>query len=217
MRNLSAMAIAACLVSGPALAVDDSLYYTLYAPGDGEHSLTWYACTSGSCFASGEIGPYKHACAVMDGRPKAHGNVETRAIYVVDKARPSGTLHLIVYRRTDTFDGGGGDVVEVTQQADLDTGVVWQGLAKASCAMAGNEQILFAGLNGGGYVMVDKHTLTVTPQGGTLSFASADSNGYVTLGTADGAFQTYDNNGFVTQSGSGARFTSDTRNAFVLP
>src|SRR5262249_24355160 len=160
--------------SSAALAVDDSQYYTLYTPGDGEHSLTWYACTGGGCFASGELGPFKHACAVMDGRPKAHGNTEPRALYVVDKARPTGTLHLIVYKRTDTFDGGGGDSVEGTQQADLDTGVVWQGLAKAACAMPGNEQILFTGLGGGGYVIVDKHTLSMTPQSGTLSFASAD-------------------------------------------
>ncbi|HEX4861965.1 MAG TPA: hypothetical protein VFV07_12055 [Rhizomicrobium sp.] len=217
MRNLSAIVFAACLISGPALAVDDSLYYTLYAPGDGEHSLTWYACTGASCFASGEIGPYKHACAVMDGKLKAKGNVETRAVYVLDKAKPSGTLHLIVYKRTDTFDIDDNDTVEVTQQADLDTGVVWQGLSKAGCLMAGNEQIMFAGLTGGGYVMVDKHLLSVTPQSGTLTFASADSNGYVTLGTADGAFQTYDNNGELTQSGSAARFTTDTRNAMVLP
>jgi hypothetical protein len=214
MRNLLAMAFAGCLVSGSAWAVDDSLYYTLYTPGAGSKSLTWSACTFNTCFASGELGPFKHACAVMDGRPKVHGNTEVRAIYVIDKARPSNTLHLIVYKRTDTFSDSG-DVVEVEQTDDLDMSVPWQGSAR--CAMAGNEQILFAGILGGSYVMVDKHTLAIAASEGTLSFATADANGYVTVGTAESAFFTYDNNGFLAQSGSDTRFTTDTRNAAVLP
>jgi hypothetical protein len=216
MRNLSVMVLTACLASSAARAVDDSEYYTLYAADGGGRSLTRNACTAGSCFASGALGPFKHVCAVLDGKTKVHGNVERRAIYVVDKARPSGTLHLFVYTRTDTFTGSSDDV-QVVQSADLDTGVVWQGLGDASCEMAGNDQILFAGLRGGGYAMVDTHTLAVSSSTETMSYVTADHNGYVTLATVDGTFRTYDDNGFLTQSGSEARFTSDTRNAAVLP
>ncbi|GEM_PF-4030968 len=217
MRNLTAMALAACLVSGAALAVDDGQYYTLYTQGTASRSLTWHACKGGSCFASGELGPFRHACAVMAGKPRVVGNVETRAIYVVDQLRSPEPLHLFVYTRTDTFSDSGDDV-EIAQRADLETDVASHQPKGGRCAMAGNEQILFVGLSGGGFVKVDKHTLAMSESTGEpISTITADNNGYLTLGTADGLFHTYDKNGFLVQSGSDTRFASDTRNAFVLP
>ena len=217
MRYLSTIAVAACLLSGAAFASTDG-NYTLFTPGDALQSLTWSACRGGGCFASGGIGPFKHICAVMEGKPKRDGNVETRAIYVVDKARhsPSATLHLFVYTRTDTFSESG-DQVQVALRADVDTQIGAHGLGKDLCVMAGNDNFLFVGLSGGNYMMIDERTLTMSSSGETISFITADNRGYVTLGTFNGEFYTYDREGFLIQSGSGLRFATDTKNAFVLP
>lgn len=217
MRWFSTIAAAACMLAGTALASTDG-NYTLFTRGDSAKFLTWSACNGGSCFASGEIGPFKRVCAVMEGKPKHDGNVETRAIYVVDKARhsPSATLHLFVYTRTDTFSVSG-DAVQVVERADLDTFVDAHGLGDDSCTMAGNDNFLFVGLSGGSCVMVDERNLAMASCGELVSFITADNRGYVTLGTVNGEFQTYDREGFLIQSGSAPRFATDTKNAFVFP
>ena len=111
MRWFSTTAVAACLLAGTAVASTDG-NYTLFTLGDGAKSLNWSACRGGGCFASGAVGPFKRICAVMEGKPRHDGDVETRAIYVVDKARhsPAATLHLFVYTRTDTFSESGDQV-----------------------------------------------------------------------------------------------------------
>ncbi|HEX4295480.1 MAG TPA: hypothetical protein VHZ29_15195 [Rhizomicrobium sp.] len=217
MRCFSTIAVAACLLSGAAGAATDG-NYTLFTPGDALQSLTWSACSGGGCFTSGEIGPFKRICAVMEGKPRHDGNLETRAIYVVDKARrsPSATLHLFVYTRTDTFSESG-DQVQVVERADLDTHVDAHGIGNDLCTVAGNDNFLFVGLSGGGAVMVDERRLTMASPGDLVSSITADDRGNVTLGTVNGEFQTYDRQGFLMQSGSGPRFATDTKNAFVFP
>jgi hypothetical protein len=217
MRCFSTIAVAACLLSGSAVASTDG-NYTLSTLGDGAKSLTWSVCRGGSCFASGGIGPFKRVCAIMEGKPKHDGNVETRAIYVLDKARhsPSATLHLFVHTRTDTFSESG-DEVQVVERADLDTLIDAHGIGNDLCTMAANDNFLFAGLSGGGYVMIDERRLTMTSSGELVSFITADDRGNVTLGTVNGEFHTYDRQGFLMQSGSGSRFSTDTKNAFALP
>ena len=217
MRWFSTIAAAACLLAGTASASTDG-NYTLFTPGNAAKSLTWSACTGGGCFASGEVGPFKHICAVMEGKPRHDGNVETRAIYVVDRARHSASaaLHLFVYTRTDTFSVSG-DQVQVVERADLDTDIDAHGLGDNRCTMAANDNFLFVGLSGGNCVMVDERTLTKASCGELVSYITADDRGYVTLGTVNGEFQTYDREGFLIQSGSGPRFATDTKNAFVFP
>ena len=70
-RLSSAVVGLACLLmlapSG-AQALDGTGLYTVYNHIDGEHNITWTTCghngTANGCWGSGQIGPFRNACAV---------------------------------------------------------------------------------------------------------------------------------------------------------
>jgi hypothetical protein len=172
--------------------LDSTLFATYTAQPDGA-SVQFTVCGSlpGSdgCYGSETLGPFEHACAVMEGVEKTKGDVVSRAIYVLDKrATKKAPLQLYVYERTDTINGAY-DTVHVSLTKQVSLGIT--GGPSSRCTMAGNPGYVFAGTDASNAAaVIDKTTLAASESGGfgTLVSVTADDHGFVAVHFADGFY-----------------------------
>ena len=185
----------------PASAPPDSTLYTSYILGTGYQTVSWFVCgstqESEGCFASGSLGPFGQAGAMIEGNPSVNGNVVTRAIYVVDSAAgTSGTgVKLSIYKKTDTVTSST-DTVSVTLVRTATLPLI--GGATALCSLGANNGFLFIGTDQSpNVVRVQKSNLVMTQFGGfspplNVSAVTTDKYGYVAV--TYGGFGTTDAN-----------------------
>lgn len=215
--------------SGP----PDATLYTTYGLSSDEQTVYWSVCgsTQGSsgCYASGSLGPFGRAGALMEGNPSVNlqTNTVTRAIYVVDIANGSGGTGVVlyVYKKTDvvssTFD-------TVTVSLFKSISLPLTGGTTAVCSMAANNGFLFIGTDQSPQaVKVQKSDFTVTQLGGfsppiNVTAITADQYGYVTVtqgtfGNGENGFSVYGPDGSVQEDGGGASFMVNTVTAFSTP
>jgi hypothetical protein len=202
-------------------APPDSTLYTTYTLSSGNQTVNWIVCgstqQSSGCYASGSLGPFVNAGALMEGNPVTSGNTVTRAIYVVDAGNAS--VKLYVYKKTDTVTTQT-DTVTVTlnKTANLDPLV---GGGTVSCSMAANNRFLFIGTDQSQQaVEVNKSTLSVVAVGGfspplNVTAITADKYGYVTVTQGNffsggNGFYLFGPTGALQEDGVGADFELNT-------
>jgi hypothetical protein len=202
----------------------DSTLYTSYFSGAGYQNVNWIVCgstqQSSGCFASGSLGPFGSAGALMEGNPSYNGSTVTRAIYVVDSASGSGGtgVTLYVYKKVDVVTTSS-DTVTVTLLHTVPLALT--GGAGVLTSMAGNNGFLFIGTNQSPQgVEVQKSNLNVTMIGGfsppiNVTGISADKYGYVTVTfggftSGEDGFYTFGPNGANEGDGGGAWFMLNT-------
>jgi hypothetical protein len=212
-----------------ALAVSgspDATLFTTYRLFSADQTVSWSVCGSTAlsegCYASGDLGPFGKAGALIEGNPSVNlsTNTVTRRIYVVDIASGStgNGVVLYVYEKTDVVSSTS-DKVTVTL---LKTVILpLSGGSTASCSMAANNGFLFIGTDQSQQaVSVGKSKLTVTQLGGympgnTVTAMTADKYGYVTINWGQYGFYVYGPNGTTQEDGGGADFMLNTVTAVL--
>jgi len=207
-------------------AAPDATLYTSYLFLTNYQSITWFVCgstqTTEGCYASGSLGPFGQAGAMIEGNQNSNlktGTV-TRDIYVVDDA--AGTtatgVTLYVYKKTDVVTSSS-DTVTVSLIKTVSLPLT--GGAITVCSMAADNQYLFIGTNRSPNVLrVQKSNYAITEIGGfsppiNVTSITADKYGYITAtfggltATANGFIQ-FDPNGNTVGDGGGAWFMLNT-------
>jgi hypothetical protein len=208
----------------PPAAPPDYTLYTSYFTGSGYQNFTWIVCGSTQqtegCYASGSLGPFGQAGALLEGNQSVKGNTVTRAIYVVDIASgTSGTdVTLYVYKKTDVVTAST-DTVTVT--LDKTVSLPLTGGSAALCSMAANNGYLFIGTDQSPEaVRVQKSNLSLIQIGGfsppiNVTSITTDKYGYVTVTfggftSGENGFYQYGPDGEGVGDGGGAWFTLNT-------
>ena len=178
--------------ASPAATPVDSALMTTYTLGPSFQQVIYLTCgntqeTSG-CYASGELGPFGHVGAIIEGKARESGNVVTREVYVIDTASgaTANGVTLSVYKKTDTVTASE-DTVEVSLERSVPLPL--KGGAHASCYVAGNPSYLYIATNTGPTAVqvkkagFDLTTITSpTPDTTTRVFSiSASTAGWVTI------------------------------------
>jgi len=183
--------------------------------------ITWQLTGSdlNTSFVNGTLGPFNHACAILQGLPTTQGNVVKRDIYVLDSGISSSEVVLYVYARTDTITSSGGqrnDAVTIVPRHAVPLGL--SGASNASCYMAANATAIFAGTSANlsaEIIYKDSLLHDATAQqsisyGFTVSAITASDNGivFVTWGTGpDSGWAEYDQNAKLLEGGLNFNFT----------
>jgi hypothetical protein len=168
---------------------------------------------------SGTLGPFNNACAILQGLPETKGNVMTRDVYVLDGGTSSTNATLYVYARKDTItssDGQTNDAVTVVLSHTVSLPL--NGAANATCYMAANESLIFAGTSANlSADLIYKSNLaqeTISQPflsyGFTVSAITASANGFifVTWGTGpESGWAEYFQNGNYLVTGQNFNFT----------
>lgn len=222
---LFTFSVALVVCSQPAAASQppDYTLYTTYSFGTGYQNVYWVVCGSTAesegCYASGSMGPFGRAGALIEGIQSVNQTTSTvtRYIYVVDVAAGSGTaVTLYVYKKTDVVTSSS-DTVTVTLVKTVSLPPT--GGATAVCSMAANTGYLFIGTDQSPYgVRVEKNNLSYVQIGGfsppmNVTSITADKYGYVTVtfgGPFDGGFYAYGPNGEEVEDGGGSDFMLST-------
>lgn len=165
-------------------------FYTFYTFSPYMYqNLQWTLCgrdsNSKGCFASGNLGPFGKADALIEGNPWVVDTTTiAHAIYVVDTEAGVGTdVALYVYKEIVNVKDPGTSTVKLLTTVPLPL----TGGGSAICSMAGNDKFLFIGTNQTGYALrVRKSDLTVTNAGewglgANVSSMSSDKRGYITI------------------------------------
>jgi hypothetical protein len=209
--------------SVPAAAPDATLY-TSYYPGSHYQNIGYFVCgsTPGSegCYASGTLGPFGHAGALIEGNAHTEENSVIRDIYIVDLGNESSTseVNLYVYKKIDIVTASS-DTVTVQLTNTVPLPLIGGGVAR--CSMAANGGFLFIGTDKSPQaVRVQKSNLAVTQIGGfdppiTVTSITADKYGYVTVTfggflSGENGFYQFGPNGQDTEDGGGAWFMLNT-------
>lgn len=93
--------------SSAATTAPDATLSTSYYLGTGYKNVYYFVCGStqetDGCYASGALGPFVHAGALIEGNAHIEGNSVIRDIYVVDIGNESATseVELYVYKKID--------------------------------------------------------------------------------------------------------------------
>lgn len=132
-------------IFGIALPPDASLY-TTYSFANNYTTLNWNVCdVSSACHGSGNLGPFGHVGAVIEGNETITGRNVARNVYVVDDAAGSGNnVMLYVYTKTDVL-ASGGDTVTVSLTNSVALPLI--GGSNTKTYIAGNNGFLFIGTN----------------------------------------------------------------------
>jgi hypothetical protein len=203
----------------------DSTLYTSYFSGAGYQNVGWVVCGStqntGGCYASGSLGPFGRAGALIEGNPFTHGNSVTRRIFVVDIGSGSSGngVTLYVYTKTDTVTSSS-DTVTVTLSRTVALPLI--GGSTALCSMGANNGFLFIGTDQSPQaVRVQKSDLSIAQVGGfsppiNVTSITADKYGYITVtfgGFTSGESGNYQfgPNGQGVGDGGGAWFMLNTQ------
>jgi hypothetical protein len=199
------------------------LYATYTTSGDGEYvSFDVCGSTQGSegCFGGATMGPFGHACGVIEGAPKTKGDVVTRAIYVLDKGSSSNSQAVLdVYKRTDTITEND-DTVQVTLTQSLSLGL--PGGPSTECSIAEGKADVFAATTASTQAAeINISTLAVSLVGGfsppaDVTSMTADDRGYVSIQFTEG-FYLYAPDGSLDEDGGGDAALVNTRNGWLIP
>ncbi len=195
--RLSMLMTLLALVLSPILlkAQEPYGFYTSYTAPPPYEYLGWTLCgrnfNSSGCFASGNLGRFGKADALIEGNPSVvDGSTITHAIYVVDtEGRHHGTgVTLYVYKETIIVNDPGASTVTLLTTVPLKL----TGGGSAICSMVGNDKFLFIATNQTKYALrVRKSDLTVTNAGewglgAKVSSMSSDERGYITINFGSG-------------------------------
>jgi len=199
--------------------------YTTYSFGNST-SIFWVVCgstsESGGCYDAGNMGPFGHAGAIIEGNEVVNNNTVTRNIYVVDDAAGSGTgVTLYVYQKTDVVTSSF-DTTTVTLTNTI--ALPLTGGANVTTYMAANAGYLFIGTSlSQSAVEVQKAALSYVSVGGfsppmNVSAITANKYGYVTVNFGGGTggfsgFYAFGPNGGSVEDGGGNENVVDTMNA----
>jgi hypothetical protein len=212
-----------------AATAPDSTLFTTYTAATDLQSANWVVCgstaQSGGCYASGNLGPFGHIGAMLEGQPVISGNSVTRNIYVVDVASGSSAngVSLFVYTKTDVVSSS---FDQVTVTLDQTIALPLVGGSTVTASMAANNGYLFVGTNQSTQaVRISKDQLVVTPVVGfstplPVASITADINGYVTVtfgapGGQFSGFYVFGPTGGLQEDGGGANFILNDLNAVV--
>jgi hypothetical protein len=204
----------------------DVTLFTTYTLDSLDQNVSWIVCgstaSSSGCYASGSLGPFGRAGALLEGNPSVNlsTNTVTRAIYVVDIASANGVV-LYVYKKTDAVSSSF-DTVTVTLSKTVTLPLA--GGSTALCSMAANNGFLFIGTDQSPQaVRVQKNNLTVTQVGGfsppiNVTAITANKYGYVTVtqghfSSGESGFSVFGPNGALQEDGGGADFMLNTATA----
>lgn len=200
-----------------------NLFATYSASQDGT-SVSFEVCGSvqqaDGCFGGGSLGPFGHACGVIEGKPKQKGDVVTRDIYVLDKGSQSNsTAVLDVYKRTDTITSSDDTVqVSLTQAVSLNL----PGGPSTECAMGAGTAYVFAATTASTQAAaINIASLDVSLVGGfsppaDVTSITADDRGYVSIQFTEG-FYVFGPDGSGEEDGGGNAALVNTRNGWLIP
>ncbi|HEX3664850.1 MAG TPA: hypothetical protein VHU23_06440 [Rhizomicrobium sp.] len=200
-----------------------NLFATYSASQDGT-SVSFSVCGSvqeaEGCFGGGSFGPFGHACAVIEGKPKTKGDVVTRDVYVLDKgAQSDSTAVLDVYKRTDTITSSS-DTIQVSLTKAVSLGL--PGGPSTECSMGAGKDYVFAATTASTQVAaINMSTLAVSLEGGfsppaTVTSITADDRGYVSVQFTEG-FYVFGPDGSGLEDGGGNAALVNTRNGWLIP
>lgn len=198
----------------------DANLYTTYSFWSSYKNVSWVVCGStqltDGCYDSGQLGPFGHVGALMEGDQYVIGNTVIRDIYVVDDAADGGSgVTLYVYRKTDAVTSEF-DTASVTLRRTVDLPLT--GGSDVATFMAANAGYLFIGTNKStSAVEIDKSTLAAGSIGGfsppeDVTAITSDRYGYVTVTFGDpinpsvDGFYVYGPNGWLMEDGGGGDF-----------
>lgn len=209
--------------SGDSSAPPDASLYTTYSFWSSHQNVSWVVCgstqQSEGCYGAGQLGPFGHVGALMEGDQTVTGNTVTRDIYVVDDAAGSGTgVTLDVYLKTDVVTSEY-DTSSVTLKRTVNLPLT--GGAGVTTFMAANKGYLFIGTNKStSAVALDKGALIPASIGGFsppgyVAAITSNSYGYVavTFGGNSGSTGSYvyGPNGGLSQDGGSANLVLNNR------
>lgn len=204
----------------------DSGLATTYSFYSGTGYVSWSVCGSviGSegCYAGGNMGPFTHAGALIEGNETVSGNTVTRNIYVVDDGVRALVL-LYIYKQTVVVTP---PYAEITVAPVTTLGLYLVGGTGVVSYIAGNDHALFIGTNlSETAVKVEKDTLAVSNVGGfspplKVSSITANKYGYVTVNFGGNhgftGFYAYDNFGNLFEDGGGNELVAGNRNGISV-
>ncbi|MEP6899135.1 MAG: hypothetical protein ABI870_11435 [Rhodanobacter sp.] len=206
----------------------DSGLYTTYSFGDAGGYVLWLVCgsTVGSdgCYGSGNLGPFGHAGAIIEGNETVSGKTVTRNIYVVDDAANGGAgVKLYIYTKTDVVSSPY-DQITVNLTGTLSLPLV--GGAGAVSYIAANKGFLFTGTSRSQEaVRIEKDNLSITELGGfsppiNVSSITADKYGFVTVNfggsSGFGGFYAFDPSGNFDEDGGGNDLVAGNANGISI-
>jgi hypothetical protein len=130
------------------VAAPDSTLYTSYYPSSGYKNISYVVCgstqDSEGCYASGTLGPFGHAGALIEGNAHTKENSVIHDIYIVDLGNGSAAseVKLYVYKKIDIVTSSS-DTVTVQLVNTVPLPLIGGGAAR--CSMAVNGGFLFVG------------------------------------------------------------------------
>jgi hypothetical protein len=199
------------------------LFATYSTSGDGT-DVSFDVCgstqQSNGCYGGATLGPFGHACGVIEGAPKTKGDVVTRDIYVLDKGS-TGTSQAVldVYKRTDTITDTF-DTVQVSLTQSVSLGL--PGGPSTECSMAAGKAYVFAATTASTQAAaIDISSLAVSLVGGfsppaDVTSITADDRGYVSIQFTSG-FYVFAPDGSGEEDGGGNAALVNTRNGWLIP
>jgi hypothetical protein len=191
---------------------DDGSYVSLEVCGSTQESE--------GCFGGAQLGPFGHACGVLEGKPTTKGDVVTRAIYVLDKGSQSNSEAVLdVYKRTDTITSTDDTVqVSLTQALSLSL----PGGPSTECAMGAGPAYVFTATTASTQAAaINISSLDVSMVGGfsppsDVTSITADDRGYVSIQFTEG-FYLFAPDGSGEGDGGGDAAMVNTRNGWLIP
>ncbi|HTT82099.1 MAG TPA: hypothetical protein VMF67_01320 [Rhizomicrobium sp.] len=205
----------------------DNLYsglFATYSSSDDGAYVSFDVCgstqESEGCYGGATLGPFGHACGVLEGAPKTKGDVVTRAIYVLDKGSSDGSQAVLdVYKRTDTITETD-DTVQVSLIQGVSLGL--PGGPGTECAMGEGPVDVFAATTASTQAAeINIKSLAVSLVGGfsppsDVTSITTDDRGYVTVQFTEG-FYVFAPDGDGEEDGGGSAAMVNTRNGWLIP
>ena len=147
--TLSLAAVFALPAHAQSASPDSGLYTTYFFSGS--TFFRYQTCgaigSSVGCYGSGQVTPFTHLCALMEGNESVNTktNTVTRDIYVLDAGHGAGrALWLYVYSKSDAILGTS-DTVTVKKIKTI--GLPTRADANAECFMAADDGYIYIGTN----------------------------------------------------------------------
>jgi hypothetical protein len=202
----------------------NNLYANLYATYSSSGTyVSFDVCgstqESEGCYGGAQMGPFGHACGVLEGKPKTKGDVVTRAIYVMDKGAQSNSQAVVdVYSRTDTITSSN-DTVNVTLTKTVSLNL--PGGPNTECSMAAGPADVFAATTASTQAAeINISTLAASLVGGfsppsDVTSITADDRGYVSVQFGEG-FYLFGPDGSGEEDGGGNAAVVNTRNGWLI-
>lgn len=213
--------------SAQTATVPDSTLYTTYSIYGAATSINWVVCgstqQSEGCYDSGNLGPFGHVGAIIDGNEVTSSTATRRKLYVVDDAANGGTgTVLYVYLRIDAINSS----FDTTTMKLLNTvNLPLTGGLGAKTYIAANSEYLYIGTNlSSAAVQVRKSTLALGQIGGfsppmNVSSINADRHGFVTVtfgdSMASSGFYVFNPEGESVEDGGGFDFAVGNTNGLT--